>query len=310
MSDQANTGGAAAGGQETITSTTPPAGAAGAPGTGGDTGATGLSTLAADTSGDLTAPASWPDDWRERWAGGDEKELARLKRFASPENVYKAAREVERKFSATRPPPTLPENPTEEQVAEYRKAIGIPEKPEDYGIAFDASLKPTDADKEMLNGFLSHMHGRNIPPAVAKEAFNWYQQSAIQQREALEATAQRERARVTTELRKEYGAEYKKNLALADEWLAAHPGVAKYVRPDNPDLEFVKDIIKLARDSAPEEVLFSGDGDAGGKSLDEQLDELTQKSIRGKLSSSEKAKYDQLTAAAVKREERARGRAA
>ena len=111
-------------------------------------------------------PVPWREDWREALAGKDEKELARLKRFASIENLHKSYREMEKRLSAARAVPTLPENATEEQVAEYRKAIGVPETPEGYGLKFADELKPTETDNELLNGFASHMHGRNQTPAA------------------------------------------------------------------------------------------------------------------------------------------------
>src|SRR5512135_169053 len=41
----------------------------------------------------------WPDDWREKLAGNDEKALKRLGRFASPAGIFKSFRELEAKFS-------------------------------------------------------------------------------------------------------------------------------------------------------------------------------------------------------------------
>ena len=34
--------------------------------------------------------APWPDDWRQKMAGGDEKALKRLVRYQSPQGVMKA----------------------------------------------------------------------------------------------------------------------------------------------------------------------------------------------------------------------------
>src|SRR6185437_360505 len=51
-----------------------------------------------DASGEAKEP-QWREDWREKFAGKDEKTLARLKRFASPENVFRSFLELEKKFS-------------------------------------------------------------------------------------------------------------------------------------------------------------------------------------------------------------------
>jgi hypothetical protein len=284
-------------------------GTAGTSGTGAAGDPPGLSSLA-DGGSDPPAPPNWPEDWRERLAGNNDGFGKLLKRFASPENFARSYTELRQKVSAPPTLPTLPENPTEEQVAEYRKAIGIPETPDGYGIKFDESLGATEADNEMLQGFLAHMHGQHIPPAHAQAAFGWYQQWAAEQRDKQVATAQRERARITNELRKEYGGEYKRNLGLADEFLTAYPGIAKYVNPNSPDLEFTRDIIALARATAPEDALYSGDSDAGGKGLDEQIQELRTKSITGRLTDAEDAKYNRLLQARMARDAKKQNRAA
>ena len=297
MSDDPNAAGAAGGEQETT------AGAAQGGAESAETGAAGArasdsATLAslADDGGTVAAPADWPEDWRERLAGGDDASMALLKRIGTPGDLFKKvlAQEQTIRRGAHKAAPTLPENATEEQVAEYRKAVGVPEAPDGYGVQFAPELQADDRLKEMLGSFLGYAHERNLPPAAVKAAVEWQQGEILRQREEQAATAARERARVTAELRKEYGADYKRNLALADEFLAARPGLAKLVRADNPDLELVRDIIALARDTAPEDVLYSGDAETGGKSLEVQKDELVAKSIRGKLTPAEDTKLNRL----------------
>jgi hypothetical protein len=307
MSEEAeNAGGGAAGEQETIDQTQ---GGAADTGGGADTGA-GLGSLAEDAGGEPAAPADWPTDWRERLAGKDDGFGKLLKRFTSPENFAKAYTGLQKKLSTAPTVPTLPENATEEQVAEYRKAIGVPETPDGYGVAFAPEVQADDRLNTMLQSYLSFAHERNLPPSAVKAAVEWQQGEIIRQREEQTAAAARERARVQQELRREYGADFKRNLGLADEFLDAHPGLKKYVRGDSPDLELVRDIVALALDAAPEDRLMDGDGDSGGRSLDEQVAELSNKSIRGKLTPAEDAKLNHLIGLQLRRNERTQSNAA
>ena len=87
-----------------------------------------------DADADTTKPA---DDWRTRLAGGDEKELKRLSRFASEADVYKAYRELEKKKSSGELKQALSKDATPEQIAEWRKENGIPETPDKYDLTFE-----------------------------------------------------------------------------------------------------------------------------------------------------------------------------
>lgn len=292
MSDEANAGGASAGEETAV------AGAQGGAETGADgvrateTGGT-LAALAED--GGVAAPADWPEDWRERLAGTDESSMALLKRIGSPGDLFKKvlAQEQTIRRGAHKAAPALPENATEEQVAEYRKVLGVPETPDGYGVKFAPEIAD-DGLNAMLGNYLAFAHEQNLPPDVVKKNVAWQEQVLLQQREEQAAAAARERARVTQELRKQYGAEYRKNLALADEFLAGRPGLDALVKSAGPNLELVRDIIALARATAPEDVLHSGDGASGGKSLNEEKDGLVDKSIRGKLTRAEDARLNHL----------------
>ena len=322
MSDDPNAGGNASGGDDPLRqgSAAPPDGGsagntpAGTPdGSNGDQGSAGsLSGLAeGDDSGAAAAPAGWPDNWREMLAGEDPAALRALKRYGSVSGLWQKVVNQEKLISAGahKVPAALPEDATPEEVAAYRKAHGIPEAPEGYGIAFNPDLKPSEADTALLNGFLTDMHGRNVPPGAAKAAFEWYQSQMVRTREEQAAEAARARHHVTTELRKEFGADYKRNLALADEFLGAHPGIAKLIDPARPDLDIVRDIVSLARAGADEEALYGGDGFGGGKSIDDQIKELLDKSVSGTMTRAEDARLTQLYEARVARDTK-RGRAA
>jgi hypothetical protein len=123
--------------------------------------------------GTVVETQSWPANWRQIWAGGDEKEEKRLQRFPSPDGVYKWSREMEKWKSSARLMPELPQNATPEQMAEYRKAMGVPEDPTKY---YDGIKKVTigEEDRPIVNKFLERMHGANATTPVVEAALDAY----------------------------------------------------------------------------------------------------------------------------------------
>lgn len=181
-------------------------------------------TLAGEEGGeeqpDKPVVGDWPDDWREKLAGGDEKMLARLKRFASPANVLKSWRELETRVSAGEFKKSLPPNATEEQVAAWRKENGIPEAPEGYFDALDGTVIG-EADKPIVAEFMDLAHKSNLPPAQVKQTLDWYYatQERLAQEQAERDTAYR--AQSVEELRGEYGGEFKRNFTDLKAWVGS-----------------------------------------------------------------------------------------
>lgn len=305
MSDVPNAGGAAAGDEPVLPGAeegaTPAA-------SGADTGNTpggGLGALADDGASEPATPADWPTDWRDRMAGNNDGFSRLLKRFASPENFARSYTELQKKLAAGVQPPGLPDGATEEQVAEYRKAIGIPETPEGYGVEFSSELKGDENLNAALQSYLKFAHERNLPPPAVKAATEWYQGEILRQRSEQDAAAVRAAYEVKSQLQREYGADFKRNQTLALEWLEGYPGIKRAIEMmPKADIEVTRDLVKLVLENTPEDRLFSGDGDSGGKSLEAQRDELTQKSIRGKLTPEEDAKYNRIIGAINTRNER------
>src|SRR5688572_23894721 len=106
---------------------------------------------AAAENAQAIAPADWPADWRQKLAGEDKKTLERLGRMASPADLLKSYRALEQKISAGELKKGLPENATPEQVAEWRREQGLPEKPEGYleNLSLPDGVVLGEADKPM-----------------------------------------------------------------------------------------------------------------------------------------------------------------
>lgn len=171
---------------------------------------------------DTPAP-TFPEQWRQLITK-DEKELARLQRFTSPDKLWESYRNLETKVSSGKFKPELSEKPTPEELSAYRKATGVPEKAEDYYKTLPEGLIIGEEDKPALNLFAERLHEKNTPP----EIFNTVMQTAFElielnQQEAVAAQMEvKEQARQT--LYEKWGpAEYKLNINAISNKLAGMP---------------------------------------------------------------------------------------
>lgn len=163
----------------------------------------------------------WGQDWRQKYAGEDEKLLKRLERYASPKAALDALLEAQKKISAGDFKKGLPENATEEQVAAWRKENGLPEKPEQYFDKLPDGLVLGEEDRELFNDFASKMHGLNVEPKVMHEVVRWYN-DFVEDRMASQSEFDRTSREATEDtLRSEWGADYRANLNMINSWLGS-----------------------------------------------------------------------------------------
>lgn len=166
-------------------------------------GATGTST---------TTVSTWPENWREEMAGDDAKELERLKRFASPNDVYKFARETENKLRSGKVKTTLAEDATPEQIAEYRKENGIPEKPEDYKLSLPEGLIIGDEDQPYVDKILADAHAANADPNTVSKLISSYMEMREQDVVARANLDKDYYAENNEALKKEWGNKYQEHI--------------------------------------------------------------------------------------------------
>lgn len=231
-----------------------------------DTAATDAAK-AGDAAADK-APPAWPEDWRQKLAGKDEKLLRRLERFASPDNVFKSWLEAEQKIrSGDYKRASLPKDATPEQVAEFRKEVGIPEKPEEYDTELGDGLVLGEQDKALVPEFLKAMHEANAPQPYVKAALAAYANIRQQEIVAVQRQDASQRAECTAALQAEYGGEFEINRNLVsnlletlpqetrDRLMSARLGDGTALFNDPTAFKFFVD---MAREAAPVGALIPG----------------------------------------------------
>jgi hypothetical protein len=160
--------------------------------------------------------ADWAADWRDKIGGTDEAFRKQLDRFGSPVEVAKSWRALQVKLSSGDLKPVLAKDAKPEEIAEYRKAHGIPEAADKYDLK---DVKFDDGDKPFVAELLKSAHATNqTPEQVQANLKTWTQIKAL----AFEHQAESDRntqTKAEDTLRAEWGAEYRLNRNLIDNLL-------------------------------------------------------------------------------------------
>lgn len=181
-----------------------------------------VDTTATTTTATDAAKAT-TEDWRVTLAGGDEKELERLKRFTDQKAVWKSYRALEQKLSAGEIRPGLAKDATPEQVADYRKAHGIPETPDQYLKDIAPGIVMGEEDKILFSDFAKAMHEVNTTPEVFKQATKWYYDFYEKQQAETNKKDSDFRRESENVLRADWQKDYDENATRAGEVLSLAP---------------------------------------------------------------------------------------
>ena len=156
-------------------------------------------------------------DWRDGIAGDDDKFKSTLTRFADPGAFGNAFREAQQKIRSGQLKPELPEDATEEQVAEFRTTNNIPQEAAGYLEDLPDGLVIGEDDKDLMIDFLGALHGVNADPAVAHAAIGWYNKFEESQQDAI-AKLDAEQSREATDALRDpedgWGKDYRENMNL------------------------------------------------------------------------------------------------
>ncbi|MGI9491378.1 MAG: hypothetical protein ACR2QF_03025 [Geminicoccaceae bacterium] len=169
------------------------------------------------TNGDATpaaadeAPAG-PEAGLPSWRDGIPDDLKKsAEQFTSPTALLKSYAQLRNQFNKSLQP--LPEKPTDEQVAAFRKKQGIPEAADGYGI--EAPDWFDDQGKENLTDFLTKAHESNMTPAQVKQAVDAYAGYEQARAEKIIADINADTEANVKVLKDEWGVDFDANVAVA-----------------------------------------------------------------------------------------------
>lgn len=122
------------------------------------------------------------------------------------------------------------EGATEGEIAEYRRSLGIPEKPEDYHLPLPEGLpEGLTPGEDTWFRELAHKHG--LSKQQAENVFQDYYRNVGEQYKAQQAERERQSKQAVADLQREYGAEYNAKLTLGQRAIQEIGGAdfAKYL---------------------------------------------------------------------------------
>lgn len=224
-------------------------------------------------------PADWPEDWRDRMSGGDDKVKRIIGRYGSPAALAKALVEAK---DLIRSGPKKPDAEDAKGMAEWRKANGIPEEPAGYKLPVIPGVEWSDADKPAIAAYFEEAHRDGLPQSAVETGLKWY---AKAQAEAATARSEAEKIAVRQtedELRQEWGPEYRANIQLAKRAIEGLPEEIRAIHlatlPDGRKLganpAFIKWAAQLGRDEFGDAALIGQDGSSTISSRKAEIEKI------------------------------------
>ena len=226
-------------------------------------------------------------DWREEFSGGDDKLKKVISRYRSPRDVAKALADAKNYIRSNKSGVNVPgDDASDEELSEYRKAMGVPESAEDYEVSWAEGAEPSEQDREILNSFADQMHKKNATPAQLQAAVDWYNDQIKAQQQAAREVQYQTQVETQSELKAEWGGEYKSNLNAIKQFAVSQFGGDEEVAMDlfrtpladgsllGDNMAFIKMLATPAVDYVGPNAIFSGDTVKTSQNLEQRKDEL------------------------------------
>lgn len=107
------------------------------------------------------------------------------------------------------------EKSSPEEVAAFRRAMGVPDSLEEYKFAPDSLPEGMTWSDDMAKPYAEIAHKHGIPPSAMKELVAQHAKSEMFKMEAIQATFEKQRTEAVQTLQKEWGNDFGKNIGLA-----------------------------------------------------------------------------------------------
>lgn len=240
--------------------------------------------------GGNSEPAGGPD-WRALLAGEDAKALETISRYKTPGEFTKAFLEQRSALAKKSEPVKLADNATPEQIAEYRKGLGVPELAKDapaekvleaYGIKIPDGYQASEVEKGMLGDYAKLAYEQGHSPREVKAATDFFFKQQAANAQAINAINVTKQKEWTGALKDELAKDYEPMIAAGETYLnqlfgddqeaknvmlnASLPGGGKL--GDHP--QFIKMAIDLALANGMTDKIETTALESGGQSLEQQ----------------------------------------
>ncbi|MGF1593963.1 MAG: hypothetical protein ACFCUW_11820, partial [Kiloniellaceae bacterium] len=237
-----------------------------------------------------TSEAAAPDavagegttDWR---AAISEPGLRRVaEKFTSPAEVVKSYAALQGRLGRSVVKPGPDAGP--EEIAAYRRQLGVPARPEDYALKLPddlpEALRDDPAAATLRQDFVTAMHGAGATPEVVQQALDWYHGNVAESLAQQQKAAGESRAEAEAALRREWGGDHERNLAFAQRAVRSFGDDSFVDFLESREVEgvklgdhpaFLRAFAAIGRAMAEDSPL-AGEGAAGGSGPQARIDAL------------------------------------
>jgi len=208
-----------------------------------------------------------------------------LSRYSTLDDYIKAGYEAQNKLSSIKANSKPGKDATPEEIAEYRKANGVPDDPTGYDIALPDGLILGDNDRPIAESFMQVAHKHNLPNDVVNDIIAQHlqlQEQSVSER-IDEDNRQYEATMETLRSPEVWGGEFARNrnmiLNLLNE---APPGVSDLVQgarlPDGSALANNPEVLvwlnNLARKINPTATLTDGNRSMAVSQIEDEMADI------------------------------------
>ena len=143
-----------------------------------------------------------------------------FERYSTAKDAGKAYKEAVAKIRSGELAKPLPKDATPEQVAEWRKGNGIPEKPEGYFEKLPNGRVIGEQDAPLFNEVATKLHGHNVSPAVMHDLVEWYYGREDNESAALSQAEKQHESESQKALREAWGPDFAANESHLNNYIA------------------------------------------------------------------------------------------
>jgi predicted secreted protein len=169
---------------------------------------------------DERSPSSPANDWRTGIT--DEKLRNSVGKFTSVNQLVESYNHLGGRLKQAVFLPS--EKATDEDIAKFRKSLGVPHSADDYRISPPEGKEYDDSDKEMIAEFAEVAFEHNIPNAAFSSFMAKLAERASELRGSVAEQIEDSREDAEEELTKEWGNDFDKNVQMATRASKAHGG--------------------------------------------------------------------------------------
>ena len=170
-------------------------------------------TTAQPSTGWVNPDGTFGDKWLDALPDDAKDYKDTLSKYKSVPDMAKALANANQLIGKKLGVPNEKSSP--EEVAAFRRAMGVPDSLEEYKFAPDSLPEGMTWSDDMAKPYAEIAHKHGIPPSAMKELVAQHAKTEMFKMEAIQATFEKQRTEAVQTLQKEWGNDFGKNIGLA-----------------------------------------------------------------------------------------------